>query len=183
VVAVLLAGVGAAQASAVPAESRYDRPTSTYDVPAYAYDAPAELSSPDTVTTYVRGSPSGPEAVSWGRSVSVSACCSAANSAPAVSVTERTAPQALKPSEAAARWDEFLGEGPHTNIHPRTGLPDPDRIVSADGMRSIRFGIHEMGSSPTRFHFHEETWNFDTAANTWFVDNVLVRVPFPKGAW
>lgn len=82
-----------------------------------------------------------------------------------------------------ARWDEFLGRGPTTNIHPRTGLPDPDRIVSADGMRSIRFGPHEMGSSPTGFHFHEETWNFDPGANTWLADNVLVRVPFPKGAW
>jgi hypothetical protein len=97
--------------------------------------------------------------------------------------TERTAAVALKPGEATARWDEFLGEGPTTNIHPRTGLPDADRIVSADGTRSIRFGDHEMGSSATKFHFHEETWSFDPGANTWFVDNLIVRVPFPKGTW
>lgn len=97
--------------------------------------------------------------------------------------TERTAAIALKPGEATARWDEFLGEGPTTNIHPRTGLPDADRIVSADGTRSIRFGDHEMGSSATKFHFHEETWSFDPGANTWYVDNLMVRVPFPKGTW
>ena len=107
----------------------------------------------------------------------------AVEAAPSVVAAERTAAQALKPSEAVARWDDFLGKGPTTNTHPRTGLPDPNRIVSADGARSIRFGPHEMGSSPTRFHFHEETWSFDPGSNTWFVDNVLVRVPFPKGAW
>jgi len=107
----------------------------------------------------------------------------AAKGGASVVTTERTAAQALKPSEAVSRWDEFLGEGPTTNIHPRTGLPDPDRIVSADGVRSIRFGPHEMGSSPTKLHFHEETWSFDSGSNTWFVDSVLVRVPFPKGAW
>jgi hypothetical protein len=107
----------------------------------------------------------------------------AAEAEASVVATERTAAQALKPSEAVPRWDEFLGEGPTTNLHPRTGLPDPNRIVSSDGLRSIRFGPHEMGSSPTRFHFHEESWSFDSGSNTWFVDNVLVRVPFPKGAW
>uniref|UniRef100_UPI00272E65DB RHS repeat-associated core domain-containing protein n=1 Tax=Frankia sp. Cj5 TaxID=2880978 RepID=UPI00272E65DB len=107
----------------------------------------------------------------------------AANSAPTVVETETIAPRSLKPNEAVARWDEFLGDGPTTNLHPRTGLPDANRIVSADGTRSIRFGPHEMGSSPTKFHYHEETWNFDKGANTWFVDNVVVRVPFPKGAW
>ncbi len=107
----------------------------------------------------------------------------AAASRPAALVTETYAPKPLKPSEAVARWDEFLGDGPTTNIHPRTGVPDPNRIVSADGLRSIRFGEHEMGSSPTKFHFHEETWRFDAATNTWQVDNVVVRVPFPRGSW
>ena len=27
------------------------------------------------------------------------------------------------------------------------------------------------------------TWTFDADANTWFVDNLMVRVPFPKGSW
>ena len=107
----------------------------------------------------------------------------AGDAASSVVTTERAAVQALKPSEAVARWDEFLGTGPTTNLHPRTGLPDPNRIVSADGTRSIRFGPHEMGSSPAKFHFHEETCNFYPDLNTWQVDNVLVRVPFPKGAW
>lgn len=57
------------------------------------------------------------------------------------------------------------------------------RIVSADGTRSIRFGNHEMGSSPNKFHYHEETWAFDEALNAWDVTNRLVRVPFSKGSW
>lgn len=50
---------------------------------AYAYDAGALLSSQSAAVTYVRGSPPGPEAVSWGRLVAVVCCCSAANTAEA----------------------------------------------------------------------------------------------------
>lgn len=107
----------------------------------------------------------------------------AAKGAPTVHVTERLASNPVKPTEALDRWNDFLGPGPHTNIHPRTGVADPNRIVSADGRRSIRFGQQEMNSSPTKFHYHEETWSFDPSANAWQVDNLLVRVPFPKGAW
>ena len=59
-------------------------------------------------------------------------------------------------SEGTTPWEDFLGDGPYTNFHPRTGLPDPDRIVSADGTRSIRFGSHEMNTNP--IHYHEEFW-------------------------
>jgi len=62
----------------------------------------------------------------------------------------------VKASEGTTPWEDFLGDGPYTNIHPRTGLPDPGRIVSADGSRSIRFGTHEVGTDP--IHYHEETW-------------------------
>jgi hypothetical protein len=96
---------------------------------------------------------------------------------------ETRSPYPLKASEATGRWEEFLGPGDHTNIHPRTGLADPDRLVSADGRRSIRFGDHEMQSTPSNFHFHEESWTFDDAAGVWNLQNALVRVPFPKGAW
>jgi hypothetical protein len=81
------------------------------------------------------------------------------------------------------RWDSFLGDGPTSDTHPRLGTPDPDRIVSADGLRSIRMGAHEMGSSPTRFHYHEESWTFDSNANKWIISNLKINVPFPKGAW
>lgn len=100
-----------------------------------------------------------------------------------VNMVETYASKPLKPQDAVARWDEFLGPGAHTNLHPRTGLPDADRLVSSDGLRSIRFGNHEMGSSPTKFHFHEETWSFDDRAGVWNLQNIVVRVPFPKGAW
>ena len=81
---------------------------------------------------------------------------------------ETIALRPLKPTEATQVWNDLLGEEPYSDLHP---------IVSADGARSIRMGPHEMNSSPTRFHFHEETWTFDAATNTWTIDNLVVRVP------
>jgi hypothetical protein len=96
-----------------------------------------------------------------------------------VTQTETYAPSPMKPSAATGAWDDFLGSG-QTNINPRTGLPDPNRIFSADGTRSIRFGPHEMNSSPTKFHYHQETWTYDPVTNNWHVDNVVQRVPLKK---
>ena len=101
----------------------------------------------------------------------------ATNTGPSIVETETMAARPLKATEATNRWEEFLGEGPYTNSHPRTGVSDPNRIVSADGARSIRMGPHEMNSSPTKFHFHEETWSFDSSTNTWNIANVIQRVP------
>jgi hypothetical protein len=67
-------------------------------------------------------------------------------------------------------WNNFLGSN-QTNIDPRDGLVDPDRIWSADGQRSIRFGDHETGNSnPNRWHYHKETWSPN------FILNVRQRV-------
>jgi uncharacterized protein RhaS with RHS repeats len=93
---------------------------------------------------------------------------------------ETYAPKPVKLEDALNRWDDFLGPGPHTDIHPRTGLPDPERIVSADGKRSIRYGNHEMNSKPTKHHYHEETWTLGPANNVMNVDNLVVRVPILK---
>jgi len=93
---------------------------------------------------------------------------------------ETYAPKPVKPENAVDKWDEFLGPGPHSNNHPRTGLPDPDRIVSADGKRSIRYGNHEMNSKPTKHHYHEEIWTYDPVENVMNVDNSVVRVPLKK---
>ncbi|MFC1416547.1 DUF6531 domain-containing protein [Streptacidiphilus cavernicola] len=90
---------------------------------------------------------------------------------------ETTAPKPLKPQDADQAMTDFLGPGPYTNIHPRTGVPDPNRLVSADGRRSIRIGNHEMNSKPTKFHFHMETWDFVSPSNEWIVGNTMVRVP------
>jgi RHS repeat-associated protein len=90
---------------------------------------------------------------------------------------EVSAPRPLKPHEAVERWNKFLGEGPLTNIHPRTGVPDPNRVVSADRTRSIRYGKHEMSSSPQKHHFHEETWDYDPETDIMSVFNTQVRVP------
>lgn len=94
-----------------------------------------------------------------------------------VELPEVTDPKPRKPAAAMQEWEDFLGPGPYSNIHPRTGMPDPDRLVSADGTRSIRMGNHEMGSKPTKFHFHKETWDWIAPSNTWVVGNTMVRVP------
>jgi RHS repeat-associated protein len=89
---------------------------------------------------------------------------------------EKAAPQAIKATDVTRRWEEFLGPGPYTNIHPRTGAVDADRIVSADGMRSIRYGAHEMSSAASKHHYHEETWTYDPGKNVVNVDNTMVRI-------
>ncbi|WP_236121516.1 hypothetical protein [Cellulomonas palmilytica] len=57
---------------------------STYDSPSYVYDAPALLSSQSAAASYVRGSPSGPEAVPWASPVFVARGVVAANTAKSV---------------------------------------------------------------------------------------------------
>ncbi|WP_106976953.1 polymorphic toxin-type HINT domain-containing protein [Streptomyces sp. NRRL S-920] len=90
---------------------------------------------------------------------------------------EVTAPKPLKPSQVDQAWSAFLGSGPYTNIHPRTGQVDRNRLVSSDGRRSIRMGDHEMNSKPTKFHYHMETWDWNSVTNTWTVGNTMQRVP------
>ena len=58
---------------------------------------------------------------------------------------EIKSPNQVKMSDVTNYWDDYLGSN-QTNIHPRTGLVDNDRIFSADGTKSIRFGNHEMDS-------------------------------------
>lgn len=71
----------------------------------------------------------------------------------------------MKTSDVTNYWDDYLGSN-QTNINPRTGLVDNDRIFSADGTRSIRFGNHEMNSmGTTKFHFHQEEWKYDPILN------------------
>lgn len=94
--------------------------------------------------------------------------------------TETIAQNPVKPSQAVDKWDDFLGPKPHTNIHPRTGKVDNDRIVSQDRTKSIRYGDHEMKSRTEKHHYHEETWSLDPATNKMNVDNIIVRVPIKK---
>lgn len=94
-----------------------------------------------------------------------------------VNLPETTAPKPVKPGAAVDEWNNFLGPGPLSNIHSRTGVADPNRIVSGDGTRSIRYGNHEMNSSPTKHHYHEETWLYDAVTDTMEVGNTIKRVP------
>jgi hypothetical protein len=83
----------------------------------------------------------------------------------------------VQPVEATvvAAWTTFLGAGPYSHKHPRTGAVDATRLVSADGQRSIRYGNHERTSSAANHHFHQETWVHDAGANTVTVNNTMRR--------
>lgn len=74
-------------------------------------------------------------------------------------------------------WCSFLGKGPYSNLHPRLGSSDNSRLVSGNGQRSIRYGIHEKTSKPTLHHFHEESWSYDQPSNKVNVDNLVKRAP------
>jgi RHS repeat-associated protein len=101
----------------------------------------------------------------WFDSLGLSACKSRGYDRPQIETRSGAAVR-----DPVKRWNEFLG--PHqTHIDPRDSSPDPDRIWSIDGKRSVRFGEHEMSSSPSKFHYHEETWHPDK------VENVLQRIP------
>ena len=56
----------------------------------------------------------------------------------------------IKTTDVTDCWNNYLGSN-QTNIKSRNGRVDADRIFSADGTRSIRFGSHEMNSKPSKF--------------------------------
>ena len=85
-------------------------------------------------------------------------------------------PYQIKASDAVDAWDDFLGPT-QTSYNRSTGNNEIDRIFSADGSRSIRFGGHEMKSiGTTKAHFHYENWLFDPTTNTVYVKNFLHRL-------
>jgi len=89
---------------------------------------------------------------------------------------EIKAPNQVKTSEVTDCWDNYLGTN-QTNINPITGMADNNRIFSADGTRSIRFGNHEMNSmGTTKFHFHQEEWKYDSTNDVMEYYNTLVRI-------
>jgi hypothetical protein len=69
---------------------------------------------------------------------------------------ETLSPTPVKDKDVTNAWDDFLGPD-QTGIDPRDGLPDHDRIWSADGKRTIRYGDHEMGSKSNKHRYHSET--------------------------
>ena len=78
-----------------------------------------------------------------------------------------------KAANAAKHWDEFLGDGPTTNIHPRTSAVSDSRIVAKVGMnrwRSVRFGSHEV-RNPKNLHYNLEEWEYNPIKNHFTVSN------------
>ena len=85
-------------------------------------------------------------------------------------------PAQIDTKEAVDAWDDFLGPN-QTNYNKFTGTEEMDRIFSADGTRSIRFGGHEMRSiGTTKAHFHYERWMFDPSSNIVHIENYLQRL-------
>ena len=73
-------------------------------------------------------------------------------------------PDSINVKDVTDYWDKYLGSG-QTDIDPRTGKKDPNRIFSADGKRSILFGEDEMASMGTKeFYFIQEIWPDNGAA-------------------
>lgn len=85
-------------------------------------------------------------------------------------------PTTIKYSDTTDAWDSYLGKN-QTDINPRTGLVDKNRLFSAVGTRSIRFSKHEMDSiGTTKAHFHYETWNYDSQNDVITITNTLQRM-------
>ena len=108
---------------------------STYDSPSYVYDAPALLSSQSAAASYVRGSPSGPEAVPWASPVFVARGVVAAN----------TAPRLLSPSSLADEVANATGGVLKTNKGGFT-------IDVPNGARGISVRVMERGGSRTNYY-------------------------------
>ena len=93
-----------------------------------------------------------------------------------INAPEVKSPNSIKSSQVTQRWDDYLGPNT-TNINPRTGQVDLNRIFSTDGTRSVRFDSHEMNSIGTpKFHYHEETWIYDAINDIMTVLNTLQRI-------
>ena len=93
-----------------------------------------------------------------------------------VTTPEVSATTPIKSADVTKAWDTYLGKNT-TSINPRTGVSDLNRIFSADGTKSIRFGNHEMRSLGTpKGHFHYETWTYNAIDDTMTVTNVLQRI-------
>lgn len=162
VVAVLVGILGAGPAAVTS-------PVSTYDTVAYAYDAPALLSSPDAVSAPVRGSPSGPEAASWGRSASVRDRGVAAETAGAsVQLFRHAGPEELADLKStgqfnlgsnstgkyfaenagdAAKWGEWLNGGQGGVVSTRVPQSFADQMMQwekLDGIGPARFASPEQ---------------------------------------
>lgn len=133
IAAVLAATVGLLSAAPAPAVSTaHTDNTSTYvrDTTAYyTYDGLARLSSPSAATTDTRGSPPGPEAVSWGSSVVVIGCGVAANTeVPTVVFSRSRAPG------IAGTFDDAVANGAPTQLNRVTGAArDANRRAAQRG--------------------------------------------------
>jgi len=127
VLAVAAAFLAVAAALLATAPATAATPGFTYDTPAYTYAASVELSSPNTATIYLRGSPSGPEVASWGRSASTRGCCVAAEG------------EASLLARANAARDAELSR--------LTGVRSADRPATVVGAYNARTGNVAVGSS------------------------------------
>ena len=93
-----------------------------------------------------------------------------------IKTPETKLPTQMKTTDAVDAWDKYLGNK-QTNYNPYKGVTDPDRIFSADGTRSIRFGNHEIDEFGTsKAHFHFERWEYNAFSNTVTWYNAIQRL-------
>jgi len=107
-------------------------PSSTDYTAAYVYGAPAKLSSPNAATSYVRGSPTRPRAVSWETSASVRDRGVAAETADAGGIIYRTGsrtPNALTDSSGVSFRDSVSSS--LSAEHPQVFRPG-DKVWGVD---------------------------------------------------
>lgn len=73
--------------------------------------------------------------------------------------------KSVRPNNATDDRDNFLTLN-QTDSNQFTGPRSPDRIWSANGMRNIRSGDHEMsGMGMKNVHYHKESWYDDYVYN------------------
>lgn len=154
VLALVVAAPLGATVVAVPAIAVQQGANSAYDAVAYVYDAPALLSSQSESTTYVWGSPSGPEAASWGRSASTRGCCVAAETAPARFVASR---QGILDTEAPALRQQI---GDVVDSMRSTGAPPPGvrqgGLPGKPGVYGNRSG--DLPVQPEGYYHETDVW-------------------------
>ena len=119
---------------AAAASTAADAATYVYGAAEYTYDAPAMLPLPDTAAFHERASPPAPGVVSWGNTVVVGGCCTAANSVPASTMRfSQSSVNGAAEIEASMRTHGWVGDAIDVVRMPDGGLTSLDntRLLAA----------------------------------------------------
>lgn len=129
-----------------PASISHDTAAYTYAAASYVYDAPPQLSSSDSAVTDAQGSPVGPGAVSWGRSVAVRGFGVAANTGTGGISSVVKGEFGVQRSIAAAEARGETVVGREITMDTSAGRVRPDILVR-DGQGNLKFIESKNGPS------------------------------------